>query len=110
VAASTRFRDRVAVVTGAADGIRAATAEGLAREGAHVAVTGIQDEDGAKAAARMNDSGGRASCWHLDVASGADWDAPADHVGRIWGRLDVLHSNAGRAIVVTPAQSRGHRW
>jgi NAD(P)-dependent dehydrogenase (short-subunit alcohol dehydrogenase family) len=101
--ASTRFRDRVAVVTGAADGIGAATAERLAREGAHVVVTDIHDEDGAKVAALINDGGGRASYRHLDVTSSGDWDSLADHVGRHWGRLDVLHSNAGRAIAVKPA-------
>jgi NAD(P)-dependent dehydrogenase (short-subunit alcohol dehydrogenase family) len=91
------------VVTGAADGIGAATARRLAREGAHVVVTDIRDEDGAKVAALINDSGGRASYRHLDVASSGDWDALADHVGRHWGRLDVLHGNAGRVIVIKPA-------
>jgi NAD(P)-dependent dehydrogenase (short-subunit alcohol dehydrogenase family) len=98
-----RFHDRVAVVTGAANGIGAATAERLAREGAHVVVTDVRDEGGAKVAARINADGGRASYQHLDAASGADWDALADHVGQVWGRLDVLHSNAGRAVVVKPA-------
>lgn len=100
---STRFRDRVAVVTGAAKGIGAATAERLAREGAHVVVTDVHDEDGAKVVARISDSGGHASYRHLDVAFSEDWDALAGHVGRVWGRLDVLHSNAGGAIVVKPA-------
>jgi NAD(P)-dependent dehydrogenase (short-subunit alcohol dehydrogenase family) len=103
VTATGRFGDRVAVVTGAADGIGAATAERLAHEGAHVVVTDVHDEDGAKVAARITDSGGRASYRHLDVTSGADWEVLADHVGRCWGRLDVLHSNAGGAIVVKPA-------
>jgi NAD(P)-dependent dehydrogenase (short-subunit alcohol dehydrogenase family) len=101
----TRFRDRVAVVTGAASGIGAATAERLAREGAHVVVTDVHDGDGAKVAARINDSGGQASYRHLDVASGPEWDALAGYVGRSWGRLDVLHSNAGGAITVKPAHA-----
>ncbi|MBO0805832.1 MAG: SDR family oxidoreductase [Nocardiopsaceae bacterium] len=105
-----RFRGRVAVVTGAASGIGAATAERLAREGAHVVVTDIDDAGGERVAERINAgadeagaSRGSASFWHLDAASGADWDALASHVGRAWGRLDVLHGNAGRAVVVKPA-------
>jgi NAD(P)-dependent dehydrogenase (short-subunit alcohol dehydrogenase family) len=102
-ASEPRFRDRVAVVTGAATGIGAATAERLAREGAHVLVTDVDDDSGAKVAARISADGGRASYHHLDATSGADWDDLADHVGQTWGALDVLHSNAGRAIVVKPA-------
>ena len=98
-----RFRGRVAVVTGAASGIGAATAARLAREGAHVVVADIDDAGGAKVVADINADGGSGSFWHLDAASGVDWDALADHVGQTWGRLDVLHSNAGRAIVVKPA-------
>jgi NAD(P)-dependent dehydrogenase (short-subunit alcohol dehydrogenase family) len=98
-----RFRDRVAVVTGGAAGIGAATAERLALEGAHVVVTDIDDENGAKLAARLVADGGQASYRHLDVTSGASWDALRGYVDQTWGRLDVLHSNAGRAIVIKPA-------
>jgi NAD(P)-dependent dehydrogenase (short-subunit alcohol dehydrogenase family) len=98
-----RFRDQVAVVTGAASGIGAATAARLASEGAHVVVADVNDDGGAGVVKRIAEAGGSATCWHLDVASGADWDSLADHVRRTWGRLDVLHSNAGRAVVVKPA-------
>jgi NAD(P)-dependent dehydrogenase (short-subunit alcohol dehydrogenase family) len=100
--ASARFRGRVAVVTGGAAGIGAATAERLAREGAHVVVADIDDEGGEKLAARLAGQHS-ASYRHLDVTSGASWDALREYVEQTRGRLDVLHSNAGRAIVVKPA-------
>jgi NAD(P)-dependent dehydrogenase (short-subunit alcohol dehydrogenase family) len=93
----------VAVVTGAASGIGAATAGRLAREGAHVVVADIDDAGGMRVVTQINAENGSSSFWHLDAARGTDWDALADHIGQTWGRLDVLHSNAGRAAVVKPA-------
>jgi NAD(P)-dependent dehydrogenase (short-subunit alcohol dehydrogenase family) len=98
-----RFRGRVAVVTGAAAGIGAATAARLASEGAHVIVADINDDGADRVVARIAAAGGSASRWHLDAGNGADWDALAAHIGQTWGRLGLLHSNAGRAIVVKPA-------
>ncbi len=91
------------MVTGAASGIGAATAERLAREGAHVIAADIDDAGGAKVAERLSALGGGACYRHLDAARGADWDALASYVEQRWRRLDVLHSNAGRAITVKPA-------
>jgi NAD(P)-dependent dehydrogenase (short-subunit alcohol dehydrogenase family) len=98
-----RLRGRIAVVTGAAGGIGAATAERLAREGAHVLVTDIDDEVGEKLVAALRGEGVSASYHHLDARSRSDWTALRDHVEKTWGRLDVLHSNTGQVIVVKPA-------
>lgn len=93
----------MAVVTGAASGIGAATAGRLAREGAHVVVADIDDAGGMRVVSHINAEGGSSSFWHLDAARGADWDALAGYIGQTWGRLDVLHSNAGRAVAVKAA-------
>src|SRR5690348_10705825 len=90
---------KVAVVTGAASGIGRATVVKLAAEGAAVAVS---DRDGAgaeAAAAEIRDSGGRAIGVRCDVTSEDDLAAlMAAAVGE-WGRLDVLHNNAGTTEV-----------
>jgi NAD(P)-dependent dehydrogenase (short-subunit alcohol dehydrogenase family) len=91
------------VVTGAASGIGAATAARLAREGAHVVVADIDDAGGMRVAGQIRAEHGNSSFWHLDAVRSADWDTLAGHIGQTWGRLDVLHSNAGRAVAVKPA-------
>jgi NAD(P)-dependent dehydrogenase (short-subunit alcohol dehydrogenase family) len=92
-----RFHDRVAVVTGGASGIGAATVHRLAAEGAHVVATDVDDEAGAALATAVG-----CEYLRLDVTSAADWARARAHVGERYGRLDVLHSNASR-VVVKPA-------
>ncbi|MBO0823358.1 MAG: SDR family oxidoreductase, partial [Actinobacteria bacterium] len=52
---------------------------------------------------RISGAGWNASYQRLDVTSETSWDALRRYIEQTWGRLDVLHSNAGRAIVVKPA-------
>ncbi|WP_293996500.1 SDR family oxidoreductase [Streptomyces sp.] len=89
-----RMDGRVAVITGAAHGIGAATAHRLASEGALVVVTDVDDTAGKEVAAAVAGRGGRAEYVRCDVTSAADWEQLARHVGERHGRLDVLHSNA----------------
>jgi NAD(P)-dependent dehydrogenase (short-subunit alcohol dehydrogenase family) len=89
---------KVALVTGGASGIGEACAELLAREGASVAVTDIDELRGPEVVAKIRKAGGEAVFLHQDVTSEERWvDVVADVV-KGYGRLDILVSNAGIAI------------
>jgi NAD(P)-dependent dehydrogenase (short-subunit alcohol dehydrogenase family) len=82
---------KVAIVTGGASGIGAATARRLAAEGAGVVVADIQDELGERLVSEIGDAAVYRRC---DVASFADWQALADVTLERFGRLDCVHNNA----------------
>jgi NAD(P)-dependent dehydrogenase (short-subunit alcohol dehydrogenase family) len=92
-----RLTGRVALVTGAASGIGAATARRLASEGAAVLVTDVQDEAGAAVAGEISQAGGRSAYRHLDVTSPEEWAAAVAAAVAEFGGLDILVNNAGVA-------------
>lgn len=91
---------KVALVTGGASGIGAACAELLAREGAKVAVSDIDDLKGPELVARIKKAGGEAMYLHQDVTSEEQWVEIVAEVVARYGRLDILVSNAGIGIGV----------
>ncbi|MBU3063883.1 SDR family oxidoreductase [Nocardia sp. NEAU-G5] len=92
-AASRRLTGRVAVVTGAASGIGAATAARLAEEGAAVVLADIA-ERGDDVATGLRAEGYRAAFVSCDVSREDDWTMLAGRVHRLFGPLDVLCSSA----------------
>lgn len=87
-----RVEDKIALVTGGASGIGAETCRLLAREGAFVIVTDIQDNTGAALAKEIGDS---ATYLHLDVSKENDWEIITKAIESKLGRLDILFNNAG---------------
>jgi NAD(P)-dependent dehydrogenase (short-subunit alcohol dehydrogenase family) len=89
-----RFEDKVAVVTGAAQGIGAAYARGLAAEGAAVVVADLNDESGTTVADEIEAAGGRAIFVHTDVSSAESAEAMAARAVEELGGIDLLVNNA----------------
>lgn len=90
-----RLKDKVAMVTGAGQGIGLACAEALAREGARVLLTDLKEEAIRGEASRLEQGGAKAAWMVCDVTR-------RDHVNRAvaravseFGRLDVMIANAG---------------
>ena len=85
---------QVAVITGGASGIGAATAKAMAKEGAEVAILD-RDLEAAKAAAKK--IGGKALAVECDVTSPQSVRAAFDKVVSTFGGVDIVVSNAGAA-------------
>jgi NAD(P)-dependent dehydrogenase (short-subunit alcohol dehydrogenase family) len=94
-----QLQGKVALITGAASGIGAACAQTLAREGARVLMTDLDDARGEALAERIRAAGGEAAYLHQDVTDEARWAEVVAEAEKRFGRLDVLVSNAGIGIM-----------
>jgi len=92
---------KVAVITGAADGIGEASARLFVQEGARVVMADIDDQKGRAVAKEL---GRKAVYIHADVTREADIKAVIDLAVRKFGRLDCLYNNAGCGGIFAPIQ------
>ncbi len=92
------IKGKVGVVTGGASGIGRATAERLAKEGAAIVVADLDEGGGTETVKRIETAGGRAVFVNADVTRIADVRRMLDTAVSKFGRLDILHNNAGIAV------------
>jgi NAD(P)-dependent dehydrogenase (short-subunit alcohol dehydrogenase family) len=90
-----RLAGKVAIITGAAWGMGAATARRFAREGATVVIADILENEGRKTAQDIVAANGKAEFIKLDVTDEANWKAVVDATVAKYGKLDILVHNAG---------------
>jgi NAD(P)-dependent dehydrogenase (short-subunit alcohol dehydrogenase family) len=90
---------KAAIVTGGASGIGEACSETLAREGASVLITDIDDHLGKAVVERILKAGGKARYLHHDVRDEAGWPGVIAEAEKSFGRLDIMVANAGIGIM-----------
>lgn len=98
---SKRLEGKVAVITGAASGIGAATAKTFVEQGARVVLGDIQDQSGAELAVALGGSD-TAIFRHCNVTSEADVEALVDAAVSEFGKIDVMFNCAGIVGAVGP--------
>jgi 3-oxoacyl-[acyl-carrier protein] reductase len=89
------IKDKVAIVTGSARGIGAATARRLAQEGAKVIITDIQAEQAEATAAALRAEGLQAHCIVADITRSAEVQRLVEETKARFGAAQILVNNAG---------------
>ena len=105
-----RVKDKVAIVTGAARGLGEAIARLLAKEGAKVAVTDINEDGGKKVAEEIRREGGGAVFIKHDVASENSWSEVIEKTLSEFGKLDILVNNAGVMLIKEIENTSLEEW
>src|SRR5215470_2135824 len=92
------IKGKVGVITGGASGIGRATSERLAKEGAAIVVADLDEAGGAETVKRIEAAGGRAAFVKTEVTKIDDVRRMLDMAVSKFGRLDILHNNAGIGV------------
>lgn len=100
----TPLSGRLAIVTGASRGIGAATAEALAKAGAHVVLVARTAEALEQVEERIHDAGGNATIAPVDLTDGESIGKLAGAVAERWQALDILVLNAATLGSLTPVE------
>jgi NAD(P)-dependent dehydrogenase (short-subunit alcohol dehydrogenase family) len=89
-----RLKDKVAIITGGASGIGAATVQRVAAEGALTVVADLNLEGAEEVVRSVKESGGEATALHVDLEDIASVHAMVHIAVNHYGCLDILHNNA----------------
>ena len=90
-----RLKDKVAIITGAANGIGLAAAKTFAREGAKVAMADFDESVGTQRAGELYEEGYEAAFFQVNVADRSSVDTMVQNVLGHFGKIDILVNNAG---------------
>ena len=105
-----RLTGKVAIVTGAANGMGQSEALIFAREGARVAVADLLETEGRQVADKIKAAGGEAIFVKLDVGNEAEWEKAVKATVEAFGKLDVLVNNAGISGTFDPDTLSTPAW
>ncbi len=90
-----RVKDRIALVTGAAQGLGEGIALRLAQDGAKIAVVDVNLEGANQTVSKIQGLGSEAMAFNTNVADKAQVQALCEAIKAKWGRIDILVNNAG---------------
>jgi sorbitol-6-phosphate 2-dehydrogenase len=105
------LQDKIAVVTGGAQGLGAAICHRLGREGVHLVVADLNHQGAERTAAELEEkTGQRALAVQVDITDEAQVSAMIDRCVEEFGRLDILVSNAGILIAEAVDEFPADKW
>ena len=104
------LQGKVAVVTGAASGIGNEIARTFLREGAQVMIADLNQQGAETAAKEMDPTGKNVIGIAMDVTNEQQVDDGIDKVVKVFGKIDILVSNAGIQIVAPVDQFEFAKW
>lgn len=104
------LKDKVAIVTGAGQGIGYAIGKAFAREGTHVVVAEIQRDKAYQAAEHFSSLGAEALAIPMDVGDTTQIDTMVQAVIQKFGRIDILVNNAGVSEKAAFFEMTPERW
>ena len=105
-----RLKDKVSIITGAANGIGKSTALKFGQEGAKVVVCDLKQNEVDAVVSEIKAAGGQAMGAVVNVTSDADIKAAVEAVTKAWGRVDVLVNNAGITMDSTMKKMTEEQW
>ena len=93
-----RLKDKVAIVTGGANGIGRAICELFSKEGAQIAIADIDVDGGQETLRRIQETDGTATFLKTDVSVEADIESMVDSAVRAFGKVDILVNDAAAFV------------
>ena len=92
---SNQLEGKAGVIVGATSGLGLAVLEAMTSEGADIIAVGRDEARGAEAVAGVGDNAGRAEFFRADISNEDEIVAAITHCRETFGRLDIMHNNAG---------------